>query len=60
LLVLSPFGDRRATAVSIVRASQMDPPVDPFAHLDVPSPSSSTTRREPTGSDDRSGAEPAL
>ncbi len=59
LLVVSPFGDRRATSVSIVRASEMDPPLDPFAHLLVPSPSSSTTRGEPTGSDDRSGAEPA-
>ncbi|MGZ5319259.1 MAG: HAD family hydrolase [Actinomycetota bacterium] len=60
LLVVSPFGDPRATSVSIVRGSQMDPPVDPFAHLGAPSPSSSTTRRQPTGSDDRSGAEPVL
>lgn len=60
VLLVSPVGDRRATSVSIVRASQMDPPVDPFAHLGFPSPSSWTTRRERTGSDDRSGAEPAL
>jgi hypothetical protein len=49
LLVVSSFGERRATSVSIVRASETDPLVDPFVPLRVTSPASSTFLERPSG-----------
>jgi hydroxymethylpyrimidine pyrophosphatase-like HAD family hydrolase len=60
LLVVSPFGDRRATSVSIARASQMDPPVDPFAHLGCPLAIELDHTEGADGVRLRSGAKPAL